>query len=61
MLTNKQVRQLCADIGIDDDRAEAAIVEMSAAARTELQLERDKVPEQVWALEDKLMEMGAKV
>lgn len=34
---------------------------MNAAARTELQLEKDRVPGEVWALENRLMEAEAKI
>lgn len=58
MKTNRDYRDILAEIGVDDDRAERAITDMLREKDTQLQLERDRVPEQVWALEDRLMKMG---
>lgn len=55
-----QTRQLLAEIGICDDRQEKALLEMFAEKDEALELERAKVPDEVWALENRLMEMEAK-
>lgn len=51
-----QTRQLLAEIGISDDRQERALLEMFAEKDAKLELERAKVPDEVWRLEDRLME-----
>lgn len=50
-------RKLMAEIGVDDDRIERALIDLLQEKDTELQLERDRVPEKVWELENRLMEM----
>lgn len=58
MKTERDYRAILAEIGVDDDRAERAITDMLREKDTQLQLERDRVPEQVWALEDRLIKEG---
>lgn len=55
-----QTRQLLAEIGICDDRQEKALLEMFAEKDEALELERARVPDVVWRLEDELMEMRCK-
>lgn len=54
MKTDKDIRDLCAAVGIDDDRIEKLIVDINRDHNTELQLQKDKVNDRVWVLEDKL-------
>lgn len=51
-----QTRQLLSEIGIDDDRQEKALLEMFADKDTQIQLERDRVSDREWDLENRLME-----
>ena len=55
MLTDKQTRELCASMGLDDDRQERVIRDLMADCRKEVELERARVPDKVWALEIQLM------
>lgn len=56
MLTDKQTRDLCAAMGLDDDRQERVIRDLMDDCRTELELERARVSEREWALEHQLLE-----
>ena len=56
MKTTQDIRTLCAELGIVDDRAERLLIDLNNEHNTALQLERDRVDERVWVLEDKLME-----
>lgn len=55
MLTDKQTRDLCASMGLDDDRQERVISDLMDDCRTELELARARVSEEVWSLEDQLL------
>lgn len=55
MTKEQQYRQLMSELGIDDDRQERALIDMFKAKDTDLELERARVPDQVWALEDQLL------
>lgn len=55
MNTEQQYRQLMAELGIDDDRQERALIDMFQAKDTDLELERARVPDQVWELEEQLL------
>jgi hypothetical protein len=57
MKTTQDIRTLCAELGICDDRAERLLIDLNSEHNTALQLERDRVDERVWVLEDKLMEV----
>lgn len=59
MLTDKQTRDLCASMGLDDDRQERVIRDLMDDCRTELELARVRVSEREWALESQLMEERA--
>ena len=59
-LTDQQTRQLCADIGICDDRQERVIVDMNRQHNIDMELMRARVTEREWALENELMEMRCK-
>ena len=55
MLTDKQTRDLCASMGLDDDRQERVIRDLMDDCRTELELARARVSDEVWRLEDQLL------
>ena len=52
----RQTRQLLAEIGICDDRQEKTLLMMPAKKGEAIELERAKAPDQVWALENRLVE-----
>lgn len=56
-MTNQQ--QLSA-LDIWDDKLEAQLLEIMEAKDTKLELERARVPDQVWQLEDQLMKERSK-
>lgn len=55
MTPEQQYRQLMSDIGICDDRQEKALIDLLRDKDEQLELERARVPEKVWQLEEQLL------
>lgn len=54
-MTDQAYRAILSELGVCDDRIEKALTEILRDKDTALQLERDRVPDKVWALENQLL------
>lgn len=60
MKTTQDIRTLCAELGIVDDRAEQLIVDLNNEHNETMELERSRVDDRVWKLEDELLQERTK-
>ena len=57
MKTTQDIRALCAELGIVDDRAERLLMDLNDEHNQAMELERARVDRRVWDLEHELMEV----
>lgn len=54
-MSDQAYRAILSEIGVCDDRIERALTHILRDKDTALQLERDRVPDKVWVLEQQLL------
>lgn len=60
MKTTQDIRTLCAELGICDDRAERLLIDLNNDHNESIELECAKVDDRVWRLEDELLQERTK-
>lgn len=60
MRTQQDIRTICAELGICDDRAERLLIDLNNEHNESIELERAKVDDRVWKLEDELLQERTK-